>query len=68
MNQVHHEMLSYLATALAHLKADDYARIRHMRIKLPNTQKRKPKPVRDMVPRLIAALLLYELNELQGAA
>ena len=28
-------MLSYLATALAHLKANDYAHMRHMRIKLP---------------------------------
>ena len=27
--------LAYLATALAHLKADDYAHMRHMRIKLP---------------------------------
>ena len=28
-------MLAYLATALAHLQADDYAHMRHMRIKLP---------------------------------
>ena len=28
-------MLTYLATALAHLQADDYAHMRHMRIKLP---------------------------------
>ena len=28
-------MLSYLATALAHLQADDYAHMRHMRVKLP---------------------------------
>ena len=34
-------MLSYLATALAHLKANDYARMRHMRIKLPKAQRRK---------------------------
>ena len=27
--------LAYLATALAHLKANDYAHMRHMRIKLP---------------------------------
>ena len=31
-------MLSYLATALAHLQADDYAHMRHMRIKLPKAQ------------------------------
>lgn len=28
-------LLTYLATALAHLQADDYAHMRHMRIKLP---------------------------------
>ena len=28
-------MLAYLATALAHLQADDYAHMRHMRIRLP---------------------------------
>ena len=32
-------MLSYLATALAHLKADDYAHMRHMRVKLPRAPK-----------------------------
>ncbi len=31
-------MLSYLATALAHLQADDYAHMRHMRIKLPKAR------------------------------
>ena len=31
-------MLAYLATALAHLKADDYAHMRHMRIKLPKAR------------------------------
>ena len=30
-------MLAYLATALAHLQADDYTHMRHMRIKLPVT-------------------------------
>ncbi len=38
-------MLSYLATALAHLQANDYAHIRHMRIKLPRVRRgrtRKP--------------------------
>ena len=31
-------MISYLATAWAHLQADDYAHMRHMRIKLPRAQ------------------------------
>ena len=34
--------LAYLATALAHLKADDYAHMRHMRIKLPKARRREP--------------------------
>ena len=34
-------MLSYLVTALAYLKADDYAHMRHMRIKLPKAQRKK---------------------------
>ena len=59
-------MLSYLATALAHLKADDYAHMRHMRIKLPKVRERKP--ARDVDPALVAALLLRELNDLQRAA
>ena len=38
--------LAYLATALAHLQADDYAHMRHMRIKLPKVQRGRaaPKP------------------------
>ena len=32
-------MLSYLTTALAHLQADDYAHMRHMRIKLPKARR-----------------------------
>ena len=32
-------VLSYLTTALAHLQADDYAHIRHMRIKLPKARR-----------------------------
>ena len=38
-------MLSYLATALAHLQADDYSHMRHIRIKLPRVRRgrtRKP--------------------------
>ena len=31
--------LAYLATALAHLKADDYAHMRHMRINLPAAER-----------------------------
>ena len=61
-------MVSYLATALAHLKADDYAHMRHMPIKLPKARERKPESVPDVDPRLVAALLLHELNELQRAA
>ena len=34
-------MLGYLATALAHLQADDYAHMRHMRVKLPKALRRK---------------------------
>lgn len=39
--------LAYLATALAHLQADVYAHMRHMRIKLPKArgeQRRQPRP------------------------
>ncbi len=61
-------VLSYLATALAHLKADDYAHMRHMRIKLPKekTQQRQPAP--EIAPNIVAALLLHQLNELEKAA
>ena len=59
-------MLSYLATVLAHLKSDDYAHMRHMRIKLPKVRERKPP--QDVDPALVAALLLRELNNLQRAA
>ena len=31
-------MLAYVATALAHLQADDYAHMRHMRIRSPKAQ------------------------------
>ena len=31
-------MLTYLATVLAHLQADDYAHMRHMRIRLPRAE------------------------------
>ena len=39
-------MLTYLATSLAHLQADDYAHMQHMRIKLPpiRSQRANPRP------------------------
>ena len=37
-------MLTYLATALAHLLADDYAHMRHMRVKLPKVQRGRAAP------------------------
>ena len=61
-------MLSYLATALAHLKADDYAHMRHMRIRVPKVRQRKPDSVMDVDPCIVTVLLLHELNELQRAA
>ena len=44
-------ILAYLATALAHLKADDHARMRHMRIRLQRTGDQKPmeRPDRNVV-------------------
>ena len=33
--------LAYLSTVLAHLKADDYVGMRHMRVKLPKVKRRK---------------------------
>ena len=61
-------MLSYLATALAHLKADDYARMRHMRIRLPATKSAKTKTEQKVDPGIVAALVLHELNAMQRAA
>ena len=63
-------MLAYLATALAHLKADDYAHIRHMRIKLPAAKRSKAKQVatQQVAPGIIAALMLHELHTVQQAA
>ena len=60
-------MLSYLATALAHLKADDYA---HMRIKLPSAKgnKAERKPEQQVAPGIVAALVLHQLNTLQQTA
>ena len=58
-------MLTNLAMALAHLKADDYA---HMRIKLPKVRERKPEPAQDVDPGLVAALLMHQFNDPQRAA
>ena len=63
--------LAYLATALAHLKADDYAHMRHMRIRLPFAKRSaNEKEVADqqVAPGIIAALVLHELNAVQQAA
>ena len=59
-------MLSYLATALAHLKADDYAHMRHMRIRLPRDREEKPSkmPNRDMV----AAWMMYQFSLVRQVA
>ena len=59
--------LDYLATALAHLKADDYA---HMRIKLPCAKgaEVKPEPQQNINLGIVAALVLHELNTAQLAA
>ena len=63
-------MLSYLATALAYLKADDYAHIRHRRIKLPAAKATKePRGLEQNVgPGIMAALMLHQLNTMQQAA
>ena len=47
-------VLTYLATALAHLQADDYAHMRHMRIKLPKARRtelhnRQSRPAETLV-------------------
>jgi hypothetical protein len=63
-------MLSYLATALAYLKADDYAHMRHMRIKLPSAGKTRKQldPERKVDPGVVAALMLHKLNAMQMVA
>ena len=62
--------LAYLATALAHLKADDYAHMRHMRIQLPHakraTEKRETEP--SINSGIVAALVLHELNAFKQVA
>ena len=63
-------MLSYLATALAHLKANDYTHMRHMRIKLPAAKRatEKMEPKQGIDPGIVTALVLHELNAAQKAA
>lgn len=63
-------ILSYLATALAHLKADDYSHMRHMRIRLPMTgNDRKQLEDQPRVdPGILAALVLHQLNSSRQAA
>ena len=60
--------LTYLATALAHLMADDYAHMRHMRVKLPQENRQQRQPAPEVAPGVVAALLLHQLNELEKAA
>ena len=49
---LHTAMRSYLATARGHLKTDDYAHTRHMRIGLPPAQRPNIKPgeTRELTP------------------
>ena len=63
-------MLSYLATAMAHLKADDYAHMRHMRIRLPTEERAEAKQVAEQQvdPGIVAVLVLHELNTTRRAA
>ena len=58
------------ATALAHLKADDYAHMRHMRIRLPAAKATKEaRGVEHNVdPGIMVALMLHQLNTMQRAA
>ena len=62
--------LAYLATALAHLQADDYAHMRHMRIKLSTAKKPKQKrgAEHQVDPGIVVALMLQQLNAAQQAA
>lgn len=60
--------LSYLATALAHLKADEYAKMRHMRIKMPQARGTRRREEQRVDPGVVAALMLHELNAVQQAA
>ncbi len=63
-------VLSYLTTALAHLKADDYAHMRHMRIRLPPAKRGQAnrEVEQQVAPSIVATLMLHHLNAVQRAA
>ena len=61
-------MLAYLATALAHLWTDDYAHMRHMRIKLPVSNGTKEQRQQSVDPGVVAALVMHQLNAAQRVA
>ena len=62
--------LVYLATALAHLQADDYAHMRFMRVRLPVARKNRKQLAaeRNIDPGVVAALVLHELNAMKYVA
>lgn len=63
-------ILSYLATALAHLRADDYTHMRHMRVRLPSAKptRTKRRAEERVDPGIVAALMMHELNAMPQAA
>ena len=63
-------MLSYLSTVLAHLKANDYAHMRYMKIKLPSAKRPKANrvEVHSVDPNMVVAFVLHELATVQRAA
>ena len=61
-------MLSYLATALAHLKTNNYAHMRHMRIRMPQAREVNRREEQNVASGIVAALVLHVLNAVQQAA
>ena len=63
-------MTGYLATVLAHLKAGDYAHMRHMRIRLPPAKRSKEgrEAEHKVDPSIVTALVLHQLSTAQQAA
>ena len=63
--------LAYLATALAHLKANDYSGMRHMRVKLPSSTMKAPESnatEQPMVPmNLLLLVLAVRAREMSAA-
>ena len=53
--------LAYLGTALAHLKANDYSGMRHMRVKLPGSRMKAPESNATEQPMVPMNLLLLVL-------